>query len=220
MDPAGRLTVWDTVTQMSVAAYVMLAILLIAIQIVLVITPLKWRQLRRLRRAQEAFEQALGRSAVPGEVQAIAMAHGSAPGARVLTTMLTLASSEHVGYEELLGEARRAIAREQESLEHLMPTLASIAATAPLMGLFGTVWGLIEAFLTISAERSSQLHIIAPAMSGALLTTALGLISAMPASVVHNYAGARVQAWLEELDALAQRWAGRLAQPSPPGQVR
>ncbi len=205
---------WQTFWQMSNVAFAMLVLLAIGIQAVVVIAPLKWLQLRRLWRAQHAFEQQLEQASdVPRVVELIGL-YPQAPGARTLRSVLSAAKRREMSGEDLLGVARRAIVEEQARAEQLMPTLAGLAAISPLMGLFGTVWGIIEAFLTISAEKSSELPIIAPAMSGALLTTALGLLAAMPASMAYNYLDASISRLVDSLDTMSQSWAGIVAKAS------
>lgn len=209
-EPTSTLNSWQTFWQMSATSFLILIILAIAIQVVLVVAPLKYLQLRRLRNAQAQFEAVLQSAHTGADLQSLVAMHGAAPGARVLTTLVRAASERAATYEDLLGTARRAIVDEESLCQRFMPSLASIAATAPLLGLLGTVWGIIEAFLTIAAERSSELAVIAPSMSGALLTTALGLLAAMPANLAHHYLEARIGTLIDSLDTTAQSWSGRL----------
>jgi biopolymer transport protein ExbB len=65
--------------------------------------------------------------------------------------------------------------------------LATIGSTAPFVGLFGTVWGIMNAFIGISKAQTTNLAVVAPGIAEALLTTALGLITAIPAVVIYNY---------------------------------
>jgi biopolymer transport protein ExbB len=65
--------------------------------------------------------------------------------------------------------------------------LATIGATAPFIGLFGTVWGIMNAFIGISQAHTTNLAVVAPGIAEALLATALGLIAAIPAVVIYNY---------------------------------
>jgi biopolymer transport protein ExbB len=65
--------------------------------------------------------------------------------------------------------------------------LATIGATAPFVGLFGTVWGIMNAFIGISQAHTTNLAVVAPGIAEALLATALGLIAAIPAVVIYNY---------------------------------
>jgi biopolymer transport protein ExbB len=65
--------------------------------------------------------------------------------------------------------------------------LATIGATAPFVGLFGTVWGIMNAFIGISQAHTTNLAVVAPGIAEALLATALGLVAAIPAVVMYNF---------------------------------
>ena len=65
--------------------------------------------------------------------------------------------------------------------------LATIGATAPFVGLFGTVWGIMNAFIGISESHTTSLAVVAPGIAEALLATALGLVAAIPAVVIYNH---------------------------------
>ncbi len=73
---------------------------------------------------------------------------------------------------------------EQESY---LPVLGTSASVAPLIGLFGTIWGLVNAFVSISQEKSADIAVIAPGIAAALLTTLAGLVVAIPAMIMFNY---------------------------------
>jgi biopolymer transport protein TolQ len=79
-----------------------------------------------------------------------------------------------------------ALDREMEKLENRMNFLASTGSVAPLVGLFGTVWGIMNSFSAIGESQSTSLGVIAPGISVALATTALGLIAAIPAVIFYN----------------------------------
>lgn len=79
-----------------------------------------------------------------------------------------------------------AIAKESESLTHGLSFLATVGATAPFVGLFGTIWGIKNAFEEIAAQQSTNLAVVAPGIAEALLATALGLLAAIPAVVFYN----------------------------------
>jgi len=107
----------------------------------------------------------------------------------------------------MLAIAKRAIVVEQQRASALMPTLQSIAAASPFIGLFGTVWGIMDAFLRIGVEKSASLPVVAPAIGEALIATAFGLVAAIPATIAYNYVDKRISDLLEELDASAGAWA-------------
>ncbi len=73
--------------------------------------------------------------------------------------------------------------------------LATIGATAPFVGLFGTVWGIMNAFIGISEAHTTNLAVVAPGIAEALLATALGLIAAIPAVVIYNHLGRSIGAY-------------------------
>ncbi len=79
-----------------------------------------------------------------------------------------------------------AIARQSEGLEKGLPILATIGATAPFVGLFGTVWGIMNAFVGIAESQNTSLAVVAPGIAEALLATGLGLLAAIPAVIFYN----------------------------------
>ena len=78
------------------------------------------------------------------------------------------------------------VARELGRMETQMIVLASIGTAAPFIGLFGTVWGVMNSFLGIAAAGNTTLAVVAPGIAEALLATALGLVAAIPASIAYN----------------------------------
>lgn len=103
-------------------------------------------------------------------------------------------------------------ARELNRLEGGLGLLATISSSAPFVGLFGTVWGIMNAFRSIAASQNTNLAVVAPGIAEALFATALGLLAAIPAviffnSLSANLAGyaARLEAFGDELSALADR---------------
>jgi biopolymer transport protein TolQ len=82
---------------------------------------------------------------------------------------------------------RVSVAEETEKLEHRLSFLATTANTAPFIGLFGTVWGIMDSFREIGMRGTTSLAVVAPGISEALITTALGLATAIPAVLGYNY---------------------------------
>ncbi|GAA6208145.1 protein TolQ [Cognatishimia sp. WU-CL00825] len=79
-----------------------------------------------------------------------------------------------------------AVAKESEELEKGLPVLATIGSTAPFVGLFGTVWGIMNAFIEIAEQQNTNLAVVAPGIAEALLATGLGLLAAIPAVIFYN----------------------------------
>jgi biopolymer transport protein TolQ len=78
------------------------------------------------------------------------------------------------------------IMREMDRLERFMIFLASVGATAPFIGLFGTVWGIMHSFSAIAAMHNTDLAVVAPGIAEALFATAIGLVAAIPAVLAYN----------------------------------
>jgi biopolymer transport protein TolQ len=92
----------------------------------------------------------------------------------------------------------------------MVPMLAIVAATSPLLGLFGTVLGIMRAFLGIANGGTSQISAVAPGIAEALITTAVGLGAAIPAVIAYNVFSARLDQMESELERLAQETIGAL----------
>jgi biopolymer transport protein TolQ len=125
-----------------------------------------------------------------------------------------------IAADMLLEGARRSMRvaqlKEMDRLEHNLATLATIGSTSPYVGLFGTVWGIMSAFSSLGNVQQATLAMVAPGISEALVTTAIGLFAAIPAVVAYNrYADQigrlelRFDAFMEELSTILQRYAGR-----------
>jgi biopolymer transport protein TolQ len=76
--------------------------------------------------------------------------------------------------------------REMDRLERYMIFLASVGSTAPFIGLFGTVWGIMHSFSAIAAMHNTDLAVVAPGIAEALFATAIGLVAAIPAVLAYN----------------------------------
>jgi len=119
---------------------------------------------------------------------------------------------------EVVRSAHRAMkvsmSREIESLEHNLPFLATVGSVSPYVGLFGTVWGIMESFRALAGVQQANLAMVAPGISEALIATAMGLLAAIPAVVAYNRFTSDVDAmivryenFLEEFTGVLQRQA-------------
>lgn len=79
-----------------------------------------------------------------------------------------------------------AVTREAETLQSGLSVLATVGSTAPFIGLFGTVWGIMNAFIEIAKQQNTNLAVVAPGIAEALLATGLGLLAAIPAVIFYN----------------------------------
>jgi biopolymer transport protein TolQ len=122
--------------------------------------------------------------------------------------------------EVLLEGARRAMKAQQikelELLEKGLSNLATVGSTSPYVGLFGTVWGIMHAFVGLGSVQQATLATVAPGIAEALVATAIGLFAAIPAVVAYNRFAdqvwrleARYDAFMEEFSTILQRHATR-----------
>jgi biopolymer transport protein TolQ len=118
---------------------------------------------------------------------------------------------------------RVALLKESDRLEHSLSTLATIGSTSPYVGLFGTVWGIMNAFHGLGNVQQATLAMVAPGIAEALIATAMGLFAAIPAVIAYNrYADQvsrielRYDTFVEELSTILQRHASapRSGQPA------
>ena len=97
---------------------------------------------------------------------------------------------------------------EMGRMEDYLGILATIAAVSPFVGLFGTVWGIIDAFHGIGTAGNASLATVAPGISEALVATALGLVAAIPALMAYNFFQGQIKHWQTELDDFALEFIG------------
>jgi biopolymer transport protein TolQ len=109
--------------------------------------------------------------------------------------------SSQLGEMENINRAlRRAAASEVTHLESLVPFLATTGSTAPFVGLFGTVWGIMNSFRDIAGAGAANLTTVAPGISEALIATAIGLAAAIPAVIAYNYFVSKIKVLSTEMD--------------------
>jgi len=181
------------------AAWILLAASVAAWTLIVVLL----RQVQRWRGATSAFEaEATGSLRDPARVVALAGVHPLAPSAEIIRQL-----GEYGEDAGLLGaRAELALSRQELRLGRGMTTLATIGATAPFVGLFGTVYGILEAFLRIGASGSTSLAVVAPAIGEALVVTAVGLFAAIPAVVGYNVIAREVDEVHARTRGFVQLW--------------
>ncbi len=104
-----------------------------------------------------------------------------------------------------------AISREMVRLERGMTFLATVGSTAPFIGLFGTVWGIMNSFTAIAHSNNTSLAVVAPGIAEALFVTALGLVAAIPAVVAYNGYSTKLNRYAGRLDAFVTEFSAILS---------
>ncbi|GGI77016.1 protein TolQ [Shewanella gelidii] len=109
---------------------------------------------------------------------------------------------------------RVTLSRELEALENHLPLLATIGSTSPYIGLFGTVWGIMNSFIALGAVENATLAMVAPGIAEALIATAMGLFAAIPAVIAYNRFSTQVEKlemsyanFMEEFSSILHRQA-------------
>lgn len=184
----------------------------------------KRRLIRQTKDASDEFEaafwsggdlNALYRSVTHAKGGSIGMAGIFESGFREFNRAMQSGESST---DKVVEECRRAMRvaqmREVDRLEHSLATLATIGSTSPYVGLFGTVWGIMGAFMGLANVQSATLAVVAPPIAEALIATAMGLFAAIPAVIAYNrYADKvvrieyRYDGFTEEFSSILQRHA-------------
>jgi biopolymer transport protein TolQ len=103
------------------------------------------------------------------------------------------------------------LGREMERLEKYMTFLASVGSTAPFIGLFGTVWGIMNSFQSIALSKNTSLAVVAPGIAEALFATALGLVAAIPAVLAYNKLSADLNRYANRLENFSHEFSSILS---------
>ena len=103
------------------------------------------------------------------------------------------------------------MAREMHRAERNMTFLATTGSTAPFIGLFGTVWGIMNSFQSIAISKNTSLAVVAPGIAEALFATALGLLAAIPAVVAYNKLTKDMDQYASRLDSFAGEFSAILS---------
>ncbi len=228
LQPAGMapdLSIWGLAMQAEfVVKLVMLALLLASFWCWAIIFQ-KTKQIRKLKAQASEFEDSFWSGGSLEELyerigttpdHPLAMLFAVAMREWTLATTRGIPIADGQAHFGLQGRIDRvmtvALQREMEALEQRLGFLATVGSTAPFIGLFGTVWGIMNSFQSIAMTKNTSLAVVAPGIAEALLATALGLVAAIPAVVAYNklsgdlnrYAG-RLETFAGEFSALLSR---------------
>jgi len=194
-----------------------LAVLLVLISLSVVswfIIGFKGFLFRRLRKQTDAFIETFWRSETLDLVWEAAERIPDAPVSRVFRAAYTelsrvkggaagapvpVGGDSTYGFENIERALRRASQAESARLERLVPFLATTGSAAPFIGLFGTVWGIMNAFAYITPDRP-VLETVTPHIAQALVATAIGLLAAIPAVMAYNYFLSKIRVFSVEME--------------------
>lgn len=103
------------------------------------------------------------------------------------------------------------ISREMNEMERGMTFLASVASSAPFIGLFGTVWGIMGSFTAIAQSNNTSLAVVAPGIAEALFATAIGLVAAIPAAIAYNVLSSSLNRYADRIEAFTDEFSAILS---------
>jgi len=215
-------SVWGMFAQADIVVQAVMLLLVVASVWSWTIIFGTWLRLKKVNAAADAFEDSFWSGAAPEDLfeslknrvsHPLAMVFIAAMREWTRSTKGGSASSSPAKVEERVGKVMNvAISREMERMEGQVGYLATVGSAAPFVGLFGTVWGIMNSFQSIALTANTSLAVVAPGIAEALLATALGLVAAVPAVVGYNkhasdlsrFAG-RLEGFADEFSAILSR---------------
>ncbi len=216
----------DMVLRGSLSTKIILAVLTVLSAISWIIILWKVRQFGAVRRQGGRFIEEMERARRLEEAVRALMALPDSPYGRVFRrginffTELRPGALQGQGPTEGLSltqlEALRLVmekeeAEERDELSHGLPWLAIVGSISPLLGLMGTVWGVMNAFLGITSAGSANIAAVAPGVAQALITTVAGLTVAIPAVIAYSHFSAKLDLFTGELEGFSSEFIGALA---------
>lgn len=187
----------------------------------------KWKEFRRVRKEGDEFVEAMESCVGLEQVYDTLMHQSVTPYTRVFrqgvnffTELRPTALREPPQSTEGLTEAQldtlrlvleKGLVEERDDLGHGLPWLAIIGSVSPLLGLMGTVVGVMNSFIGITAQGTANIAAVAPGIAEALITTVVGLAVAIPAVIAFNHYAAKLALFTSELDGFASEFIGTLA---------
>lgn len=219
---AGNLSLWGMFLQADIVVKIVLFVLLAASIWVWAVIFEKWSSIRKANKEADGFEDRFWSGGSLEDLydqegvrpaHPIAAVFGAAMGEWRRTARISGTDLGHTLVRERVDRAIGVtVGREMDRMERWMVYLASVGATAPFVGLFGTVWGIMHSFSAIAAMHNTNLAVVAPGIAEALFATAIGLVAAIPAVLAYNkistdlarFAG-RLEAFGTEFSAILSR---------------
>jgi biopolymer transport protein TolQ len=220
----GDITIWGLFIEADIVVKLVMVGLLIASVWVWAIVFEKVTSLRRANRDADAFEDRFWSGGSLDELYDHEGVKPSHPMAAVFGAAMSewRRSARTAGADVALSGVRDrversmgvTIQREMDRLERWMIFLASVGSTAPFIGLFGTVWGIMHSFSAIAAQHNTNLAVVAPGIAEALFATAIGLVAAIPAVLAYNKISTDLARFASRLEGFGTEFGAILSRQS------
>ena len=220
----GDLSLWGLFIQADIVVKLVMIGLLGASVWVWAVVFEKWTSLRKVNREADAFEDRFWSG---GSLDELFDREGSNPN-HPMASVFAAAMGEwrrsirvagaDISQTSVSARIDRAInvtvQREMDRMERWMIFLASVGATAPFVGLFGTVWGIMHSFAAIASMHNTNLAVVAPGIAEALFATAIGLVAAIPAVLAYNQISNSLSRFAGRLDNFGSEFGAILSRQS------
>ena len=220
----GDLSILSLFLQADIVVKIVMALLLLASVWVWAIIFEKVVSLRRANRQADAFEDRFWSGGSLEELfdtegakpaHPVAAVFGAAMGEWRRSSRVAGADMARVGVRDRVDRAMTVtVGREMERMERWMVFLASVGSTAPFIGLFGTVWGIMHSFAAIAASKNTSLAVVAPGIAEALFATAVGLVAAIPAVLAYNKLSTDLSRFAARLEGFGTEFGAILSRQS------
>lgn len=220
----GDLSLWGLFLQADVVVKAVMLMLLLASVWVWAIVFEKVVTLRRANRQADGFEDRFWSGGSLDELydregarpaHPLAAVFGAAMAEWRRSAKVVGADMARGGVKERMDRAMSVtIQREMDRLERWMVFLASVGSTAPFVGLFGTVWGIMRSFSAIAASKNTNLAVVAPGIAEALFATAIGLVAAIPAVLAYNKISTDLGRFAARLESFGAEFGAILSRQS------
>jgi biopolymer transport protein TolQ len=219
----GSLSIWGLFLQADIVVKIVMLLLVAASVWVWAIVFEKVGALRRANRQSDAFEDQFWSG---GSLEELYESEGAKPrhpmaavfGAAMAEWGRSARLGTDLGRTAVRERVDRAmmvtIQREMDRLERWMIFLASVGSTAPFIGLFGTVWGIMHSFSAIAAMHNTNLAVVAPGIAEALFATAIGLVAAIPAVLAYNQISTSLTRFAARLENFGSEFSAILSRQS------
>jgi biopolymer transport protein TolQ len=220
----GNLYLWTLFIEADIVVKLVMIGLLAASVWVWAVVFEKWSTLRRVRKEADGFEDRFWSGGSLDELfdrEGVSPSHpmasvfAAAMGEWRRSIRVAGADISHTSVRERIDRAIAVtVQREMDRLERWMVFLASVGATAPFIGLFGTVWGIMHSFSAIASMQTTNLAVVAPGIAEALFATAIGLVAAIPAVLAYNQISTSLARFSARLEGFGSEFSAILSRQS------
>jgi biopolymer transport protein TolQ len=220
----GDMSLWALFIQADIVVKMVMVGLLAASVWVWAVVFEKWSTLRKINKEADGFEDRFWSGGSLDELfdregtnpkHPMAAVFAAAMGEWRRSVRVAGADISHTSVRERIDRAITVtVQREMDRVERWMIFLASVGATAPFIGLFGTVWGIMHSFSAIAAMHNTNLAVVAPGIAEALFATAIGLVAAIPAVLAYNQISNNLSRFAGRLENFGSEFSAILSRQS------